>query len=588
MPNVPNKMQMPTAITSYSNQNLNGSHATTANIMELNVATAMELVPHQSINVSQRTFTRANPMPVPTFGDCYIHNRAFFVPFRTIMPEWNEFITDTSANSSSGLPVLVSSTPLLPNSELVKYFEVNSEGSATLAYDINIIQETGIAEPRKLTPRGARALKILTALGYAVDFNKRNEDANYSALNILALAKVYLDWYYPSVYITDYEASQVQILFEKKTSSLGAPYSLTYVDLDNIFLMIERVCYDADYFTSAWDNPVAPTSLTYSSISINDVTDPNSPPALETDPNGTPRIKSTYNLTQYGDDALHALTDYMKRHQMSGARVLDRYLARFGVTLDSAILDRSIYLGSHTGMVDFGNVTSTANSDGTPLGGYAGIGVGGSDGAFTYKSDEYGLFIILSSIVTRGGYYQGCDRMTMHTSKLDFYTPEFDNLGVQALATRELYVPLDAVEQYADGTNILNAPAVDYNGLVFGFVPRYAEYKRGRDILSGDYRLGSRNSGKDAWYLYRDLTPYFKSLGVANAKHSVDFLQSADADQYGRIFYNTDDSVDQFNILHLFNIKSRFPGKSLYDSYEFEDEDKAPKVSMDVNGVKAN
>lgn len=587
---------MPTAVTSRSHQSLNGHHMTTQNFMELSVAKFLELVPNQSVKIAHRFFTRLEPMPVPTFGDAYLHARWFFVPYRTVMPAWNDFITDASHVTSAGSSSLISSVPYVTNQVLRRFFVTSSWGLTTLVSgdskynaDILNINANGFHDGYNLTPKGARVMKILQQLGYGIDWNARNTDFSSSALPLLSLAKVYFDWYYPTAYINDVEASDVNALFYKDSNT---PYALTDYDLNAIFEVVDRVCYDSDYYTAAWDNPVSPVLGNYSNFIIKDTTDGDVPNVeMETGGNGTPRIKQTYNTTQFSLDALKALNDYLSRHRISGARVLDRYLSRFGVTLDSAVLDRCMYLGSNTQSIDFGNVTSTSDTDGANLGSYAGIGIGNMDGGISFEASEYGMLLCVTSIVPKQGYFQGADRTTMHLTKLDFFTPEFDNLGVQALATRELFMPMDAREQYAGGTHTsgdTTAPTFNYNNLVFGFVPRYAEYKRGADFLTGDYRLRSRNADLGAWNLLRDVSHYFKERGLSNSKHSVDFIQSADAQQYDRIFYYGREHKDTFNVLHLFKIDSSFPGKSLYDNYEFEDEDKAAKVSVDVNGVKAN
>ena len=70
------------------------------------------------------------------------------------------------------------------------------------------------------------------------------------------------------------------------------------------------------------------------------------------------------------------------------------------------------------------------------------------NGSFTFESDEYGYIIMVSSIVPKTSYYQGQDRSTMHQTRLDFWTPEFDSMGVQALSNREIFMPLDGRKQY--------------------------------------------------------------------------------------------------------------------------------------------
>lgn len=605
MATYPQKTKQPVAITEHSKLDLSGAHVTTTNFMELGIANYFDVVPGQEFEFKHTCFTRLQPLLVPTFGDAYIHSRAFFVPYRTVFPHWNAFITDTK-NDDGGV---VSSVPYIKNSILRQLILMNSEAvdqavDGNNSFDIvpvlNLSSNPGTYIPKgyNLTPFGARILKQLYSLGYAIDFNERNPETYHSALNLLAFFRVYMDWYYPSVYSTDWEASRIVALLTLRTGDYDNHF--TALNLEYCFKEVDKVFYDNDYFTSAWDDPVAPVQRVLSSNALQayGIKDPTTPENYETITvlsNGTPVANTTVagGMTQFTDTALKSLTDYMKRHQIAGSRVVDRYLSRFGVVLDSAILDRSIYLGGNSDTLTFSSVTSTADTDGANLGDYAGQGLGRNTNKITFKSDEYGIVLFLTSIVPRTSYYQGANRSTMHLTKFDFWTPEFDNLGVQALAKRELFVPLDARQQYDHSWQwaggIGNPPVVDYGSAVFGFNPRYAEYKVGHDMITGDFRLNSRNfsGGNNAWTLFRDVSHIF-NRGVNATVHDQNFTSGSDSDQYKRIFHVDTPDADYFNVVHYFNVDSKFPGKPLYDTYEFTDEDKAQKVEVDVNGAKAN
>ena len=592
MANIPNKTKITTAVSNSSQQNLDCVHVTTSNFMELNVAKAMELVPRQSIKVNHSLFTRLEPMPVPTFGMASIHSKAFFVPYRTVFPGWNDFINDVPHTYPDGSVGHISTVPLIKNSQFINFFklnEVSREMPAAYADNADFVIAVGgqAFTAYKFTPFGRRVFKILTSLGYKFSFNAQDEDFMHSALPLLSLIKVYIDWYFPNNYSQiDVFTNLEQFLKYDKVEPFYDDF--TFFQLLQVFTSIDKVCYDSDYFVSSWDNPVSPNSGSYSDITLTDVTQVDNPPTTTTvGPNGTPVLTSGNSvISQYMLNGLRAITDYLRRHQISGSRVIDRYLARWGVTLDSAKLDRSLYINGYNQELRFGDVTATADTEGANLGSYSGKGVSYGDGFTDFSNnDEFGHFIIISSIVPETSYYQGCDRCTRHISKLDFYTPEFDNLGVQAMSTHEIFLPMDSRKMYA--TNSESFDEMSSAEKVFAFVPRYGEYKRSFNVLSGDYILGSLNAGKDSWTLFRDVDSYFKEKGM-DTKHSYDFVLGEDSEQYNRIFYNVNDNADHFNVIHNFSIESNFPGKSLFDTYEFENEDEAAKVTLDAGGVKAN
>lgn len=593
-------IKVKTAVDKRTQINLDCDHITTANFMQFNIAFSREIVPNQSVKIDMSTFARLQPLPVPTYGKARIQNRAFFVPFRTIFPSFNDFITDARHSFPDGTSSMIGEVPTISSKELTTLFSgvLGNRYGISSSTDASVDQYNSdyrVVIPNKnpdyyfikLTKRGRHAMKILQSLGYQVPFYDDNtstaEDLSFSALPLLAVAKVYADWYYPSMYASSVSFSRLDAFFNYDARST---LRLSYNDLDLIFSFLQNVNYDSDYFTSAWQHPVTPNTGTYSQVSMEDNTDYFTSTETHNNISTTQSTKGTpliFNLTstvvsgisQYALDALKSMTDYMKRHQLVGGRALDRYLARFGVKLSDEILKRSSYVGSFDSYIQFGDVMSQASTDDAVLGDYAGKGIGFANGSFTFQSDkEYGMLIIVSTIIPKVGYYQGIDRNVMHTTRLDFWTPEFDSLGVQGISRAELFVP----EKGSVQTSL--KPKTYYNK-VFGFSPRYAEYKLAQDRLTGDFRYNSINQGMDSWHTMRNINPTSLDLVI-----SEDFVSGSDAEQYSRIFHNQDDEYDKFIVIHNINVSSNTPFTSYWDTYEFES--KGDDIATQANGVKMN
>lgn len=579
MSNFLDKVKVNTALTKTTKLDLGCDHISTANFMQYNVAYAKEMVPQEKISINMETFTRLNPMPVPTFGRARINNRAFFVPFRTIFPGWNDFITDSNHVFANGVTGRFNSVPTISNSTFVQLFTDATAGFATgvPTDEADFTAQVGSnSGAYKFTYKGRQAMKMIESLGYKIIWSEA-QTAVVSALPIMAAAKIYADWYYPSAYSQNDTISTIEQLFKQDISNT---YALTKTQLQACLEVMYWVNYDSDYFVSAWDNPVNPNDGSFSAVSFTDPTAESTSAALTISNAENGNAPSTAmsggkTLTTWAIDALKSLTDYMKRHQLAGARALDRYLARFGVKLASEKLGRCYYIGSNTHDIQFGDIMSTADTEGSQLGNYAGKGIGYGNSSFDFKTDEYGIIMIISTIQPKAGYYQGMNRNVMHTSRFDFYTPEFDNLGTQAISKAEVYVPTIGTTNFQNLGSLRNG--------VFGWTPRYAEYKVGRDMITGDFRYDSINVGQEAWHTMRELT----YTDANDMVHNVDFVLGKDADQYSRIFYNTDaDAADKFNVIYHFEIASYSPMKALFDTYEFEE--KGDKVVMDANGVKMN
>lgn len=646
------KMKINSAIDSRVKLDLGCQHVTTADWMQFGVAYNKELVPTEKIDVRMETFFRMMPLVRPTFGRANVNNRAFFVPYRTVFPGWNDFITDAShvpynnTQAISQAQGLIAKVPTFTNDTFLQavtmtvlqqsgqffYRAATTAESNAGTYDFSLAYSA--TNPPSWAPQvgnfvwtatGRQMMKIMNSLGYNFSFDMSNTQ-EYSALPLLAVARIYVDWYFPSHYLNSSLYADVMAIlkYDGQTSQV-----LNANQLNALLGLINFVNYDSDYFVSAWENPTGPNNSNASIITINSIDNggangtvnavgvstypgvakaDNSPTIMRNGGQGGlpgSNVSPVGNISQFVIDSLKKLTDYMKRHQLVGARALDRYLSRFGVELKHENEDRSYYLGGQKVPVQIGDVTSqsdTFNSgnagdgevnEGAGLGDFAGKGIGYGDGHWTYETNEYGQFVIISTIIPATGYFQGVDRNILHIQKLDFYTPEFDSLGSQAVSAAELYLP-------TNGNQFIAAGYTDAQQFqqIWGYSPRYAEYKVGHDRLTGDFRYGSKNVGEESWHMFRDIDAFMSNgawIGPQDFKVGLSFIRSLDRSQYDRIFQGAvqEDGIsvvnitqDMFKMIYNFEVASWSPMKSLYDNYEFED--KGKKVTEDVNGVKLN
>lgn len=581
---------------------VSSTHITTSSFMYLQPVYYRHMLPQESLKGQGNVVSRLAPVAVPTYGRCRINMRSFFVPFRTIFPNWNEFITDTigvnNANTS-----LVTGSPYFTSKDLMDLWFNNGSGSslATAVTDASAIAagaydfvgSDGSYYAHNVL--GRQILKILESLGYRVVWDNKSSGQGgpltYSALGLLAYVKVYCDWYANQAYLDSAAYLNIQKFF--KFNDPTSALHLLGSDLFNIFSFVNVVCYDNgnDVFVNAWDNPMAPNPGNYSAITGNDVSamtlsstpTTNNGFSVVLDSNGTPYMKqsaaSSLSIgTEYLHSFLKAATDYVKRNQLSGAAAIDRFLARFGISLDAAKMNRSVYISAQSVDVDFGDVMQTANTAGagnvSNLGDYAGRGFGSGQFAFDFKTEEYGIFLVVSSILPQARLYQGFDRNNTHIDKTQFWTPEFDNLGCSSITKGEVYVSRNGL--YANGSQ--------YEG-VFGFAPRYYEYKQKTDYVTGDFVSPATMNGGDAWHLNRELNDGTFST-IANQTHSLNFTRGVDAFTYNRIFNYTNTEADMFYLVYHFDAMALAPCKSLFDTYDFDDAGR--QLSMNGNSAKVN
>lgn len=606
MANFLDKIRIKTAVGRTNKFDLSCDHVTTQEFFNLRPVYVREVVPGQSLNIKHTTFCRLAPMEKPMFGNVKIVNRAFFVPFRTVFPFYNDFIADTTSNYN-GSTIKVERVPTIGMYQLSRLFAAGdnfgfAERTQEDAYDFASAYGSTGYEHYVYTRKGRIFMTILNSLGISVDFSVINDsdsdNIQISALPLLCFAKIISDWYCNPQYTTRRDA--INKIISKYYNGIAI------ADADALALanLIVYSLYDNDYFTAAFDNPVNPTSSAVSSYSIKDVTldtingnngsvvrsgstgtatNPSTPSIIGVNSSGTP-TSYPFNLSQYVVDALKALTDFVKRHQLVGSQTLDRYMAQWGVQLDADKLNRSTYLGKSVQYVQVSDVMNNteSNVEGAPyLGNYAAKGVAyGDNGSYHLAAQkEFGVVIVVSTILPRISYVQGINRRNLHIDRLDFLNGDFDALGPQAIARAELYADIKSED------NITSKDGASYTLQgVFGYGPRYEEYAVANDWLSGDFRHNSMNADLECWHLSRMFNPVASDDYEELLKHSEDF-SVGDPSQYNRIFQNSASSADHFYSVHHFDVVSYAPKKPLFEQYDFDD---GRSQIMNLGGTKLN
>jgi len=155
-----------------------------------------------------------------------------------------------------------------------------------------------------------------------------------------------------------------------------------------------------------------------------------------------------------------------------GTRYIE-YLRYLGVRPGDARLQRPEYLGGGRETVQFSEVLQTAEGE-DPVGDLKGHGIAAMrSNRFRRHFDEHGLVMALMSVKPKGMYTQGGQRFWRKRTKEDFWQKELENLGMQEITSGEV-----------------NLAGSDDQG-VFGYQDRYEEYRRGLDGIAGEFRTSA-------------------------------------------------------------------------------------------------
>lgn len=178
-----------------------------------------------------------------------------------------------------------------------------------------------------------------------------------------------------------------------------------------------------------------------------------------------------------------AVQEILESLSLRGSRFCEFLRGNFGVTPDDYRLQRPQFLGGLVSPVAVQKVLQTSGysgSDNRDMTGYAaGRAFAAAGGhVFRMRFKEYGYIIGIGSVMPQSYYYQGIPRHFLRKDRFDYYMVQTAHLGEQAIENKELYF---------DPSN-----TSDVNNKVFGFIPRWAEYKTTLNGIHGDFR-GSLN-----------------------------------------------------------------------------------------------
>lgn len=496
-----------------------------------------DMVPNDDFVVTPSLFTRLAPLAVPTYGNikCRVHH--FFVPYRILYGHWDAFITQDKSNHT--VP------PFYTISVLRQALDTDPQVGGVGSY------------------RG-RYARLMSNLGLNPDLIKSSSglsDERFSAFPFLAYYRIWLDWFADA---NIYDHPALEAAFNERVRDGGA-----LVAAATNYLETRNVCFKKDYFTTAKLNPQDGTPSEVD-VHVNPVFTPSGSSSAQMYAyqdgdigSGSSRKSSTVGMfTVEALRAANSLQRYLERNNFVGSKIINRILAHFGVQPTAERLDMAEFIGGDSFPIRIGDVTCTSAQSADDdlsawygLGAQAGKGVGAAQfRSYRYHAKEHGIFMSVMSILPDTGYYQGISRFWQKGvtgDALDYYHPEFENLGYQELLNREVFVPSDVSSYQSYDSEE-----------VFGYVPRYAEYKFQNDVLAGDFigsdSLTPTSFNMDSWHLFRKF--YYTGQEGNSLTLNENFVECNNlTNDYDRIFQMTSNSLDHFYFSIKMDVKATRP-----------------------------
>lgn len=217
--------------------------------------------------------------------------------------------------------------------------------------------------------------------------------------------------------------------------------------------------------------------------------------------------------------------------ERGGTRYPEMVNSFFGAFLPDYWFGRPLYLGGQIQPISIGEVVQTSQTtsgeSGSAQGYRAGIASSyGKTKTVRLSAPCHGFLMGILRILPEATYQQGIERMWTRNSLYDYAFPQFANLGEQEIYNREIFA----------------SSSENTDAGIFGYAPRYAEYKTGHTHVAGKFR-----SDLDYWHFGR----VFENLPSLNREFVM--MENMDYDPF-----NVTDGTTEHVYVDLYNdIKAR-------------------------------
>lgn len=181
-----------------------------------------------------------------------------------------------------------------------------------------------------------------------------------------------------------------------------------------------------------------------------------------------------------------AVQHYYEALARGGSRYREQVRALFGVSISDKTVQVPEYLGGGRYHVNINQIIQTSGqqtANDTPIGETGAMSVTPiNESSFTKSFEEHGFVIGVMCVRHNHSYQQGLERFWSRSDRLDYYFPQFANIGEQPVKKKEIM---------STGTNT--------DDETFGYQEAWADYRMKPDRVSGKMRSNAEGT-LDFWH----------------------------------------------------------------------------------------
>lgn len=462
-----------------------------------------EMVPGDRFRVQSDMMCRTMPLVSPAFGSLKAYIHYFFVPNRLLWNQWEDFITGGETGEDRLVPPYVTYADLVQDAETRNSSpDGNNCGSGSLwdYFGLPLGDNSGSSMVANEAPVSLLPFKAYSLI-YNEYYRDQNVDPEYEIFadqsgrqQLLDSLKFGFSFHYdvphrrwlkdyftsalptpqrgPDVMLPIQGQANVQLDPDWQATSAGSRTTPVFRDLDYQASGAELTQPGMLYGSASGGQ----TRYTFGADKPDGLAH-----HLAYDPNGSlsADLSSITAVTINDLRRAIALQRFYEISARAGSRYKEMIMGHFHVTPSDARLDRPEYLGGGVSTINITEIPQTsATGTESPQGNLAGKGFGiGRSNRSSFFAEEHGWLIGILSIIPDAVYFQGINKMWNRLNQEDYYWPSFAHLGEQPIFKSELWAPYN-VNTYSE---------------LFGYAPRYAEYKYAPNTIHGAFRTSLAN-----------------------------------------------------------------------------------------------
>lgn len=449
-----------------------------------------EVLPGDTIQHATSALVRVAPMLAPVMHPTKVHIHHFFVPYRLIWDDWEDFIT----KGRDGLQA-----PAFP------YIEFSGGGGVNVG---TLGDFLGLPTGFDLTNANGLAPSALPFRAYQTIWNEYYRDNQIITPAVIDTTSGVDTTTNPSLQNVAWEKDPMTVI--RPDPQLGPDITIPFdVSGNPIKVSGSTSGVDQNLQIDTAANKVKLAAV--AGMTDNETLEFESLANAGLVPGSINELREAF-----------AMQRWEEARNRWGSRYTE-YLRYLGVRSSDARLQRPEYLGGGKQTLQFSEIVATAETGATvDVGDLKGHGIASlRSNRYRRFFEEHGLIMTMMFIRPRTMYVQGLPRMYQKRTPEEFWQKELQFIGDQTVYNKEVY---------AGDTG---------PGDVFGYQPRYEEYRKNLSSVAGEFR-----STLNYWHMAR--------IFAGDVAINEDFVK---CNPTTRIYAST--STDPIYVMANHNIQAR-------------------------------